>query len=322
MTGNHNQVTTGAVTLSCMEPTARDVMELALTGWAEHLPKMRETLGRDPDDVVRSFAYWLFRWSGLVNPLAEGEADKVRAELERTKKLAHNTAVYASEKARQADKAQGEADNLRARVDELEAGTQSLIRLMMPDRPLTEKERQAARDINMEGIAELFEEMKNACSDEMPVDYSYMTRASEAARNAPAFVMTYEARASYVGLGEYSFPFDVTYDEEQAKTDTTGAPAQANPFPLVPQQVADLAIQEGPDSAAWINASGMQKWEQRKRDKALAAKSENVVFVDHVQGTDCADWKCTVCGHKWISDRLLPCDVCDTVQATVTEREV
>ena len=60
--------TVGPVTLCCMKPEYRECLEKAMEEWRLHwkeLPEERRI--KDPDDVY-GFAYWLIRWSGLVEP--------------------------------------------------------------------------------------------------------------------------------------------------------------------------------------------------------------------------------------------------------------
>ena len=52
----------GPVTIGCMAKDSRDALDLAMERWRKHAAE-RE---REPDDPVYSFAYWLFRWSGIV----------------------------------------------------------------------------------------------------------------------------------------------------------------------------------------------------------------------------------------------------------------
>lgn len=57
----------GPVTLTCFHPDAREAMDEALRRWRE----FRAGFSKAPKDEVFSFAYWLFRHSGL---LVAGEA--------------------------------------------------------------------------------------------------------------------------------------------------------------------------------------------------------------------------------------------------------
>lgn len=63
--GNHARRDAGPVTIMYMAPEARDLMDHALSEYEKHVAKIKETLP-DHEGSVYSFAYWLFRWSGLV----------------------------------------------------------------------------------------------------------------------------------------------------------------------------------------------------------------------------------------------------------------
>lgn len=56
-------VQVGQVSIACMAPDSRDALDLAMERWAKHLEGRQDNL---PKDDVYSFAYWLFRWSGIV----------------------------------------------------------------------------------------------------------------------------------------------------------------------------------------------------------------------------------------------------------------
>ncbi len=66
--GNHQQrdVAPG-ITLNCMAPNARSLMDEALEKYQEHIDEIRKWKPGHQESVY-SFAYWLFRWSGLVTP--------------------------------------------------------------------------------------------------------------------------------------------------------------------------------------------------------------------------------------------------------------
>lgn len=68
--GNHSLRQVGAIMITCMDPTARDVMDRAVEEWRA-LDAVRDS---KPTDPVYSFAYWLFRWSGLIRPENPAEA--------------------------------------------------------------------------------------------------------------------------------------------------------------------------------------------------------------------------------------------------------
>ena len=52
------------IKLVSISPEAHNLLELALDGWDEH----RQGLPQEYQNSVYSFAYWLFRYSGLVEP--------------------------------------------------------------------------------------------------------------------------------------------------------------------------------------------------------------------------------------------------------------
>jgi hypothetical protein len=58
---------TPAIAIGYMLPGAHDLMDQALKQWEEHKKQVQEmTNGEYPKDEVCHFAYWLFRWSGLI----------------------------------------------------------------------------------------------------------------------------------------------------------------------------------------------------------------------------------------------------------------
>jgi len=61
------------VAIGYMHPKARDLMDEALKGFKEHCKEIRKSNKGHPNPRFRNyrgsvyaFAYWLFRWSGLV----------------------------------------------------------------------------------------------------------------------------------------------------------------------------------------------------------------------------------------------------------------
>lgn len=56
------------ILLTCMGPGERDVMDEALERYAAHVKSIR-TWKPHHRGSVYSFAYWLFRYSGLVMPI-------------------------------------------------------------------------------------------------------------------------------------------------------------------------------------------------------------------------------------------------------------
>lgn len=67
LTGNHDlkEIAPG-VSLACMSTKARDLMDQALDGYEAHCKRMREWKPKHRSTIY-SFAYWLFRWSGIVD---------------------------------------------------------------------------------------------------------------------------------------------------------------------------------------------------------------------------------------------------------------
>ena len=53
------------IIMTSFNPEYRTTMEIAL----EEYKKFKEQLPRQPQDEVYSFAYWLFRYSGLIEPI-------------------------------------------------------------------------------------------------------------------------------------------------------------------------------------------------------------------------------------------------------------
>lgn len=82
-----------SIILGCMKQEAREDMEKALEEWSKHVKDRKEN-SLPPEDPVYSFAYWLFRWSGIVIPgarnllpaLAESWFE-MAGELERLRKV-------------------------------------------------------------------------------------------------------------------------------------------------------------------------------------------------------------------------------------------
>jgi hypothetical protein len=78
--GSRNLLVSPHVALCCMSPDARDLLERVMERWEEHktsLPKKLTYNGEtwNPRESVYEFAYWLIRWSGLVQPAASEERE-------------------------------------------------------------------------------------------------------------------------------------------------------------------------------------------------------------------------------------------------------
>lgn len=52
------------ITTIAISPEARDLLDMAIEQWDEH----KKALPPDCQESVYSFAYWLIRYSGLVQP--------------------------------------------------------------------------------------------------------------------------------------------------------------------------------------------------------------------------------------------------------------
>src|SRR5689334_24475351 len=56
----------GNITLGCISPEARDLLDHIMAEWEKHKAERRKvTKSRT---TIYGFAYWLVRWSGLVEP--------------------------------------------------------------------------------------------------------------------------------------------------------------------------------------------------------------------------------------------------------------
>ena len=65
--GHHVEEIVPGISMGFFRPEYRDVMDQALEEWEKHKAKIRQhTPDFATEGEVRSFAYWLFRWSGLI----------------------------------------------------------------------------------------------------------------------------------------------------------------------------------------------------------------------------------------------------------------
>lgn len=57
------------ITLGCISPEARELLDTIMEAWGEHYVGMKE-MHKDamPETTFYGFAYWLVRWSGLIQP--------------------------------------------------------------------------------------------------------------------------------------------------------------------------------------------------------------------------------------------------------------
>jgi len=58
------------ITIGCISPEARDLLDTVMEEWAKHIEDEHKMLPADKVDSADHyrFAYWLIRWSGLVRP--------------------------------------------------------------------------------------------------------------------------------------------------------------------------------------------------------------------------------------------------------------
>lgn len=56
------------VLLGCISPEARDLLDTIMERWEEHYKDLKKTAGEDHEPTFYGFAYWLCRWSGLIQP--------------------------------------------------------------------------------------------------------------------------------------------------------------------------------------------------------------------------------------------------------------
>jgi hypothetical protein len=56
----------GYVTLGCISPEARDLLDKIMGEWEIHLAEMKKQQGENYEPSYYGFAYWLVRWSGLI----------------------------------------------------------------------------------------------------------------------------------------------------------------------------------------------------------------------------------------------------------------
>ena len=55
------------VTIGCISPDARDLLDTIMEHWEKHYSDLKEMFPDKAPDYY-GFAYWLVRWSGLIQP--------------------------------------------------------------------------------------------------------------------------------------------------------------------------------------------------------------------------------------------------------------
>jgi hypothetical protein len=66
----------GPVLLCCISAEAGDLLDRIMAAWDDHKAQLPETLTCgdetwNPRESVYGFAYWLVRWSGLIEPVSD-----------------------------------------------------------------------------------------------------------------------------------------------------------------------------------------------------------------------------------------------------------
>ena len=55
------------VTIGCISPEARDLLDIIMNEWEKHNKERLKLFPRKRASIY-GFAYWLVRWSGLIQP--------------------------------------------------------------------------------------------------------------------------------------------------------------------------------------------------------------------------------------------------------------
>lgn len=59
------------IALDCISPEARELLDTIMEQWEEHRKNLVEVAGYKEEPTHYGFAYWLVRWSGLIQPAAK-----------------------------------------------------------------------------------------------------------------------------------------------------------------------------------------------------------------------------------------------------------
>lgn len=54
------------ITLGCITPEARELLDVIMEKWEDHYKNLKENYNHEPS--FYGFAYWLVRWSNLIQP--------------------------------------------------------------------------------------------------------------------------------------------------------------------------------------------------------------------------------------------------------------
>lgn len=64
-------VQVGNITLGCISSEARDLLDIIMEQWEQHVGEVNKH-SPDYEPTPYGMAYWLVRWSGLIQPAQEG----------------------------------------------------------------------------------------------------------------------------------------------------------------------------------------------------------------------------------------------------------
>lgn len=56
------------ISLGCISPEARELLDTIMEHWDKHRKNLIEVAGYKEEPTFYGFAYWLVRWSGLIQP--------------------------------------------------------------------------------------------------------------------------------------------------------------------------------------------------------------------------------------------------------------
>ncbi len=66
------------ITLSCISPEANKLLEDIMQEWEIHLNELKSTWGKDYEPSYYGFAYWLVRWSELIQPKQRKQSNETQ----------------------------------------------------------------------------------------------------------------------------------------------------------------------------------------------------------------------------------------------------
>lgn len=140
--GTSSRHVTG-ITLSCMRSEYRDLMDEAEKGWNKHLPALTAALGHPPTETAHSVLYWLYRYSGLINPVSREDTRRLIAAAREANRLRERVAFVEKEWAFSdsvIDSLAETKDGYMEEVDRLRAVLAELVTLK-DDKPADYEER-------------------------------------------------------------------------------------------------------------------------------------------------------------------------------------